>query len=70
LRVPAFPVCAVDTTSAGDLFHAGCIYGFLQGWPLERSLRFAAAAGALECETLGGRAAIPALQRIRALSDT
>jgi len=27
--VPAFPVRVVDTTAAGDLFHAGCIYGLL-----------------------------------------
>jgi len=68
-HVPGFPVCTVDTTSAGDLFHAGCIYGLLQGWPLNRMLRFAAAAGARECEAFGGRAAIPELKRIHALAE-
>jgi sugar/nucleoside kinase (ribokinase family) len=66
--VPAVPVAAVDTTSAGDLFHAGTLYGLLQGWGVDRTLRFAAAAAALECAALGGRAAIPALERVYALA--
>ena len=33
---PAFQVETVDTTGAGDIFHAGFIYGLLQGWPLPR----------------------------------
>jgi sulfofructose kinase len=60
------PVAArvVDTTSAGDLFHAGCLYGLLRGWTVPRGLRFAAVAAALTCEKLGGRAAIPTLRQI------
>ena len=66
----AFPVVAVDTTSAGDLFHAGMLYALLEGWDVGRALRFAAAAAALECTALGGRAAIPALGRVSALAST
>lgn len=66
---PAFRVRAVDTTAAGDLFHAGGIYGILRGWPVAQTLRFAAAAAALECERLGGRAAIPPLATILALAS-
>src|SRR5712691_2712224 len=29
----AFRIEPVDTTGAGDIFHAGFIYGLLQGWP-------------------------------------
>jgi sulfofructose kinase len=65
--VPAFPAHVVDTTSAGDLFHAGCIYGLLHGWSADRALRFAAAAATLECEGLGGQAAIPTLDRVLGL---
>ncbi len=61
---PAFRVAVVDTTSAGDLFHAGCLYGLVSAWPLADTLRFAAAAAGLECTRLGGRAAIPALARV------
>jgi sugar/nucleoside kinase (ribokinase family) len=66
----AFPVVAVDTTSAGDLFHAGMLYALLHEWSVPRALRFAAAAAALECTALGGRAAIPALERVIALAST
>ncbi len=67
---PAFRVPVVDTTSAGDLFHAGCLYGLLRAWPLADTLRFAAAAAALECTQLGGRAAIPALARVMEMAGT
>jgi len=46
---PAFDVPVVDTTSAGEVFKAGVIYGYLHGWPLDRMLRFANAAAALKC---------------------
>ena len=42
----AFRVESVDTTGAGDIFHAGFIYGLLQDWPLARQLDFACAAAA------------------------
>ena len=64
-HVPAPPVPVVDTTSAGDLFHAGCIYGLLTRATLADSLSFAAAAAALVCTRLGGRGAIPALEEVK-----
>ena len=67
-HVPAHPVLPVDTTGAGDVFHAGCLYGMLQGWPLSQMLEFAAAAAALSCEQLGGRAGIPPLSRALSLA--
>ena len=63
MRVPGFAVDAVDTTGAGDVFHAGAVYGLLQGWPVDDTLRFAAAAAALKCERIGGRPGIPTLER-------
>ena len=50
---PAFQVKTLDTTGAGDIFHAGFIYGLLQGWPLARQLDFACAAAALNCTAAG-----------------
>ena len=47
LSCPAFVVDALDVTSAGDIFNAGFLHGFLDGWSLAEAMRFAAACGAL-----------------------
>lgn len=39
-----------DTTGAGDAFRAGVIYGELQGWALEDSIKLAVASGTLQVE--------------------
>ena len=67
-HVPALPVPVADTTSAGDCFHAGALYGLLQGWEAARALRFAAAAAALACTRLGGRASVPELADVERLA--
>lgn len=64
---PAYKVSVVDTTGAGDIFHAGFIYGFLQGWALERTLDFACAAAALNCTGVGARGGIQPVERIEEL---
>jgi sulfofructose kinase len=66
-HTPAFLVPVVDTTGAGDIFHAGFIYGLLQNWPLDRQLDFACAAAALNCTAVGARGGIqpvPAIERL------
>ena len=65
LHVEAFKVNAVDTTGAGDVFHAGFIYGLLQNWEVAEILKFANAAAALKCKELGGRKGIPTLEEIQ-----
>ncbi len=67
LRVPAFRVQTVDTTGAGDLFHAGFIYGLLQGEDLRGQLDFGCAAAALNCTHTGARGCIATVEEIRAL---
>jgi ribokinase len=61
LRQKAFPVQAVDTTGAGDVFHGGYVFGLLQGWELPAVLPFASAMAALKCTRPGGRSGIPDL---------
>jgi len=64
IHQPAFAVRAIDTTGCGDVFHGGYIYGLLQDWSLERTVRFAAACAALKTRALGGRTSIPRLQEV------
>ncbi len=59
LKVAAYQVAAKDTTGAGDVFHAGYIYGLANGWPVRRTLEFASAAAALNCRALGARGIAP-----------
>lgn len=54
LRAPSLPVKPVDTVGAGDSFDAGFIYGYLSGWPLERSLRLGTVCGAISTQKPGG----------------
>jgi sugar/nucleoside kinase (ribokinase family) len=63
----AFRVGVVDTTGAGDIFHAGFIYGLLQNWPIQQVLDFSCAAAALNCTAVGARGRIEKLENIQAL---
>jgi len=68
-----FEVEAVDTTGAGDVFHAGFVYGLIKNWDVMEILRFANAVAALKCTRMGGRS-VPALEEVdsflRALANT
>ena len=55
VEVAGFPVNAVDTTGAGDVFHGAYLFAALQGWDTLRACTFANAVAALKCERLGGR---------------
>ncbi|MBM4308852.1 MAG: hypothetical protein FJ123_19160 [Deltaproteobacteria bacterium] len=59
-----FPIKAVDTTGAGDVFHAGFIYGLLRNWEVKEIIRFANAVASLKCRGLGGRTGIPDLEEV------
>ena len=59
--MPAFAVETVDTTGAGDAFHAGYACALARGEPFPRALRFGAAVAALKCRAWGGRAGLPTL---------
>jgi sulfofructose kinase len=57
--IEAFPVDAVDTTGAGDIFHGAFALRIAGGEELLSALRYASAAAALGCAKMGARAAIP-----------
>jgi ribokinase len=62
VEVAGFPMNAVDTTGAGDVFHGAYLFAALQGWDTLRACTFANAVAALKCERLGGRSGIPTLR--------
>jgi len=66
IRVYAPQMVAVDGCGAGATFSAGFIYGHLQGWDLEESVRFATAAASLKV-TRAGLEMFP-FEEIRALA--
>jgi 5-dehydro-2-deoxygluconokinase len=51
--VPPIPVEVVNGLGAGDAFGGALCHALLSGWELERTLRFANAAGALVASRLG-----------------
>ncbi len=57
----ALPVQVVDTVGAGDTFDAGFLYGWLNGWSLEKALALATACGSLSTRAAGGTSAQPTL---------
>jgi ribokinase len=61
----AFPIDAVDTTGAGDVYHGAYIYGLLRGWNMADCMRFASAVSALKCMEIGARKGIPTLEETR-----
>ena len=61
VRVPGFPVGAVDTTAAGDSFNAGLAFSLARGASLPEAVRFANAVGALSTTAMGAQAAMPSL---------
>ncbi len=62
--LPAFKIDALDTTGAGDLFHAGVLHGLLEGWEVERCVRWASATAALGSTRLGGRGRLPSVEEV------
>ena len=67
VNVPAFTVEVVDPTGAGDAFVAGVAWGMAQRWPWPEVGRFANAAGALACCSLGAQSSLPSLTEVETL---
>jgi 5-dehydro-2-deoxygluconokinase len=67
VTVPPTPVHVVNGIGAGDGFGGALCHGLLAGWPLERVLRFANAAGAIVASRLECSTAMPTTAEVEAL---
>jgi sugar/nucleoside kinase (ribokinase family) len=69
VRTPGVAVEVVDTTGAGDAFRAGLVSALVHLGPdaaLADVLRFANAAGALNCRAVGAQTGLPSLDEVMA----
>ena len=69
MQVHAPQVKAVDTTGAGDVFHGGFLFGLVSGWGVEKTLRYATAAAALNCSAYGARGGICERAQVEKLAE-
>jgi 5-dehydro-2-deoxygluconokinase len=64
--VAPFPVDVLNVLGAGDAFASGVLYGYLQGWPLERAARLGNACGAIVVTRHGCANFMPTLDEVSA----
>jgi 5-dehydro-2-deoxygluconokinase len=67
VEVPPTPVEVLNGLGAGDGFGGALCHGLLAGWPLERTLRFANAAGAIVASRLECSTAMPTTAEVEAV---
>jgi 5-dehydro-2-deoxygluconokinase len=64
IDVAPFPITVLNVLGAGDAFASGFLYGFLQGWPLERAVRIGNACGAIVVTRHGCANFMPTLDEV------
>lgn len=69
VTVPPNEVDVVNGLGAGDSFGGSLIHGLLRNWPLEKTLRYANAAGAIVASRLECSTAMPTAAEVAALAE-
>jgi 5-dehydro-2-deoxygluconokinase len=69
VTVPPNEVDVVNGLGAGDAFGGSLIHGLLRNWPLEKTLRYANAAGAIVASRLECSTAMPSADEVAALAE-
>ena len=69
ITVPPNDVDVVNGLGAGDSFGGSLIHGLLRGWPLEKTLRYANAAGAIVASRLECSTAMPTADEVATLAE-
>lgn len=62
--IPSIKVKAVDSTGAGDIYHAALTYFLAHNYELEKAIRLANITGAISVTRFGGRFSIPDLKEV------
>ena len=65
----AYPVNAVNTNGAGDVYHGAYIFGIIKGWQGRECMRFASAASAMKCEHIVFKKDLLSLKKINIFMD-
>lgn len=63
-QYPVFPVNAVDSNGAGDVFHGAFLAARVKNMDIEDAAEFASAASALKCTRPGGQEGIPEYEEV------
>jgi 5-dehydro-2-deoxygluconokinase len=69
VSVPPNDVDVVNGLGAGDAFGGSLCHGLLHGWPLEKTLRYANAAGAIVASRLECSTAMPTAAEVAEVAD-
>jgi 5-dehydro-2-deoxygluconokinase len=69
VTVPPNDVDVINGLGAGDAFGGSLIHGLLRGWPLEKTLRYANAAGAIVASRLECSTAMPRADEVAELAE-
>lgn len=64
LHQSTYKVNSIDSTGAGDIFHGAFAYGITQSYDVIKTIKISSIAAALSVEKIGGRVAIPSIERV------
>jgi 5-dehydro-2-deoxygluconokinase len=69
VEVEPYRVEAISAVGAGDAFASGFLYGYVNGWPLERAARLGTATGAIIVTRHGCANHMPSLPEAEAFVE-
>jgi len=62
---PCYPVKAVDSNGAGDVFHGAFAAGITLGYDYKKCCHFASAVSAVKCTSVGARESVPSFDTVK-----
>lgn len=66
-HLPAYPVNAIDTSGAGDIFHGAFAYGMSKNLSLVENLKQSSMASAISVQRKGSQTSIPTFEEVKEL---